>query len=88
LKNVKYSTWTTILIADIQEQDMLLSVKDDLSSIDFDMEDFAISYELAHLYQDVAMEIESERETPSVLPRFEKGPKPMGESIDVVASKV
>ncbi|KAH8556067.1 hypothetical protein BGW37DRAFT_516961 [Umbelopsis sp. PMI_123] len=55
-------------IAAIQEQDMLLSVRDDSSSIDFDMGDFANSDELTHSYQDVAMEVESERAAPSVLP--------------------
>ena len=48
-------------IAVTQEQDMLLSVRDSSSSIDFDMVDFGNSDELAHSYQDADMEVENER---------------------------
>jgi hypothetical protein len=48
-------------IAVTQEQDMLSSVRDSSSSIDFDMVDFGSSDELAHSYQVADMEVENER---------------------------
>src|ERR1700757_3574896 len=48
-------------IAVTQKQDMLSSVRDNSSSIDFDMVDFGNSDELAHSYQVADMEVENER---------------------------
>jgi len=51
-----------------QKQNMLLSVRDDPSSIDFDMVDFENSDQPTNSYQDADMEVENERmETTSYL---------------------
>ena len=47
-------------IAASQEQNMRISVRDDTSSIDFDMVDFENSDELISSYQDAEMEVENE----------------------------
>jgi hypothetical protein len=52
---VEYPTWTTN-----QKQNLLLSVRDDPSSIDFDMLDFENSDQLTNSYRDADMEVENE----------------------------
>jgi transposase len=55
-------------IAASQEQNMRISVRDDSSSIDFDMVDFENFDELADSYEDADMEVENERMATYFLP--------------------
>ena len=56
----EYPTWTTILLL-VKNKKMLISVRDDSSSIDFDMVDFENFNELTDSYEDADMEVENER---------------------------
>ena len=55
-------------IAASQEQNMLISIRDDSSSIDFDMVDFENSDELTDSYEDADVEVENERMATYFLP--------------------
>ena len=63
----EYPTWTTILLL-VKNKNMLISVRDDSSSIDFDMVDFENFDELTDSYEDADMEVENERMTTNFLP--------------------
>ena len=56
----EYPTWNNYIAAS-QEQNMLISVRDDSSSSDIDMVDFENSDELTDPYEDADMEVENER---------------------------